>query len=545
MKKTKKRDEVGFALVVALLLLMILSALALTITFTTDSDTLVNGNNRQVELADFAAKAGMEAARDLMSRNNVNSIFATVMGADGTPPGPPLSVPSSSNNSVIYILNEGDKPGSVQPWNADNAYFDDELCHDGYNLGWSASAPSPGVRCTEAAGGSGWYKTIPLTSTNSGGIPFSGTSAALPFRWARIARKLNGSIQNYTVDPTQPASAQVCWNGVSEVVLPITYHYCNEMLNTAEPVFIITSLAVANPNNPSQSARAMVQAEVVVTSSQSFPYGMFAAGTSCPAITLSGGATTDSFNSAEGSYADTNCITKGTCSLAGGNLGTNGGASLSGGNTAVYGSIATAGNCTPAVSINGGASDLGEKTISPYVPVIPPAPNPAPPTTKNNYTKDKDLPPGTYGNINVNSATLTLTPGIYNINSISLGGNSKILIVPSGQVVLNVMGTGQNTPVDLSGGSLSNDTHIATNFIVNYAGTGTVKVTGGSGTYMVVNTPKADVNITGGSDFYGAIMGRTISESGGTMFHFDIAAYQTPESTANYFSIVSMRQLMY
>lgn len=68
--------------------------------------------------------------------------------------------------------------------------------------------------------------------------------------------------------------------------------------------------------------------------------------------------------------------------------------------------------------------------------------------------------------------TLTLAPGIYNINSITLSGGSKVTISPAGQVVLNVTGTGKSKPIDFSGGSISNTTGIAANFQVNYDGTG-------------------------------------------------------------------------
>ena len=37
----------------------------------------------------------------------------------------------------------------------------------------------------------------------------------------------------------------------------------------------------------------------------------------------------------------------------------------------------------------------------------------------------------------------------------------------------------------------------------------------------MVFTPNADVQLTGGSHFYGAILGATVKDAGGTHFHYD------------------------
>ncbi len=57
----------GIALLMALLLLLLLSAIAVALTFTTDSDLMINANFRKEQVASFAAKAGMQEARDRMS----------------------------------------------------------------------------------------------------------------------------------------------------------------------------------------------------------------------------------------------------------------------------------------------------------------------------------------------------------------------------------------------------------------------------------------------------------------------------------------------
>jgi hypothetical protein len=137
-----------------------------------------------------------------------------------------------------------------------------------------------------------------------------------------------------------------------------------------------------------------------------------------------------------------------------------------------------------------------------------------------------------YGDITLTGhGVLCLTPGVYNINSISdTGANTGVVIVPYtsgpltgqyGQVVLNVTGNGQTTPVSLTGNGLQNPTLIPADLQINYAGTGNVKIAGNSESAMVVYAPAANVTLTGGSDFFGAILGRTVTDAGGAAIHYD------------------------
>ena len=100
------------------------------------------------------------------------------------------------------------------------------------------------------------------------------------------------------------------------------------------------------------------------------------------------------------------------------------------------------------------------------------------------------------------------------------------------QVVLNVTGTScsGSTPIDFSGGSVANISGIAANLLVNYAGTQQVKLSGGSATYIVANVPNAAAILSGGSNLYGAIVAKTINDSGGASLHFDNALTTAPSS---------------
>ena len=91
-----------------------------------------------------------------------------------------------------------------------------------------------------------------------------------------------------------------------------------------------------------------------------------------------------------------------------------------------------------------------------------------------------------------------------------------------GPVTLNVTGNGQSTPIDLTGNGAQNPTLNPANLQINYAGTGTIKIAGNSQSAAVVYAPNASVTLTGGSDFYGAILGQMVTDAGGTAIHYDL-----------------------
>ena len=547
MKPCIKNSQSGIALLTSLFGLMLLSAIALGLVYVARTEGLVNYNYRNEQVAYFAAKAGVEEARDRMMPSNAN-YFGGLL---------PTTVPPA-NGSILYLLNEGNSTGSVQPWILPSTYADDELCHDGYAFS-GINVMQPDLRCTQSPGAGSWYNTVASTA------PWNGTSASLAYKWVRVGLKLNNSEQDYPVS-SSGGSAQVCWDGSHEKVLTATS--CQQMAPSMTPVYLITSLGVA-PNG----ARKMVQAEVALIPTQPFIYGMFANGLGCSILNLGGGATTDSFTTANGgTYASTHTNT-------GGDVGANGNVMANGGPTQIGGSVgvlavapyttATEGPCpqnnfTPlggAGMVNNPANTLNT-LAQPVVMPTPPAPNPVPPTTS--YTppscggsgKGKGpssssglcMVPGTYGNISLTGGSnLTLAPGVYNINSISVTGTSTIVISanPPGEVIFNVAGAGTTTPIDLTGSSVSNPTGIANNFQILYGGTGTVKVAGGSSTYMVVYAPNANVMLKGGSDFYGAIAGNSVDDSGGVNFHYDRNVQLNTTPSSGPLVMISFRDVTY
>src|SRR5262249_56821143 len=97
------------------------------------------------------------------------------------------------------------------------------------------------------------------------------------------------------VEPGKAGTNQVCWDGISEKVVPNSATPCNALSPTANPVYLVTALAVT-PGG----ARRMIQQEISQTPIGGFPFGLFATGRGCGALNLSGGSQTFGWDSTTG-----------------------------------------------------------------------------------------------------------------------------------------------------------------------------------------------------------------------------------------------------
>jgi Tfp pilus assembly protein PilX len=278
-------------------------------------------------------------------------------------------------------------------------------------------------------------------------------------------------------------------------------------------------------------------------------WGVFATAIACGAVNLGGGANADSYDSSNITLdGDGQPVTDNT----GARVGTNSNLTVQG-NAQVYGTLSTprtgVGSCKNGAIV--ALTETGQAEVHEGLIQLPQAinfptpdpPNPMPPTTAANMSTntcanlglvapacsgpsgDLTLDPqgGTlvFGNLSLNSGkTLHLKAGTYNVNSMALSGGSTV-IIESGPVVFNIAGTGVAEPIDFTGGTVVNQTFKPTDLQFLYAGTGTLKFTGGNSMAGIVYAPKAGIEVHGGADFYGSIIGATVSDSGGTSYHYD------------------------
>jgi Tfp pilus assembly protein PilX len=348
---------------------------------------------------------------------------------------------------------------------------------------------------------------------------------------------------NSAQPPNYPAAAvQTAFNAaaqgsldVGNVQVSYTAYATLLSMSSTQPTIqtwqIISDGTVNGVRNAEEEVSAVLERQVTPL----FAYAAFATASGCNALSWTGGGTTDSYDSGSIQMSNGEAVTQ----QYGGNIGTNGGLGESGNPTTIYGSLSTpragVGSCSAnnvtAWTQSGGAQVTGGLIQLPQ-PINDPAPappNPLPPTSSVQITSSScsvcsppgTLPPGSYGNVSLSGgAIITLQAGTYNVNSLTLSGQSS-LVIGSGPVILNVAGQGVSTPFDLTGGSITNATLSPKDLQILYAGNGQITLSGGAQASGVVDAPNASVDFSGGSDWYGAVIGQIVNDSGGAAVHYD------------------------
>jgi Tfp pilus assembly protein PilV len=233
MRKNNCRNhERGMALILALLALLLISAVGLGMIYMSSTETSINNNYKDTQLAFFAMRGGLEEMRDRMRTNSVSPVTI------------PTAMPGAAN-SILYIVNPSGATDVVDPKTFGNTYFDDEFCHESF-VGSTVAYVPPGTPCPSAGAPPGGSVAAYVASAS----PFTNTASSLKYKWARITLKQNGTFPNALVDSTQPATSQVCWNSTqAQEVVATALGYANcAAAQTAglmvAPIYLVTALAI-------------------------------------------------------------------------------------------------------------------------------------------------------------------------------------------------------------------------------------------------------------------------------------------------------------
>jgi hypothetical protein len=233
MRKNNGRNpERGMALILALLALLLISAVGLGMIYMSSTESSINTNYKDTQLAFFAMRGGLEEMRDRMRSNSV------------TPIALPAAMPGAAN-SILYITNPAGAADVVDPITFGNTYFDDEFCHESF-VGSTVAYVAPGTPCPAAGAPPAGSVAAYVASAS----PFTNTASSLKYKWTRITLKQNGTFPNALVDSTQPASSQVCWNSATaqEVVSSaLGYANCGAAQTAGlmvAPLYLVTALAI-------------------------------------------------------------------------------------------------------------------------------------------------------------------------------------------------------------------------------------------------------------------------------------------------------------
>jgi len=223
-------------------------------------------------------------------------------------------------------------------------------------------------------------------------------------------------------------------------------------------------------------------------------------------LSASGNITTDSYNSARGSYDPATAGSRGTL--------------CSGGPIALHGSVSVRGD------IRSGKSDrVAMRNASAIV-------------TGNvgSRVKPLDLPPVTVHGIAFSNDNVRLGEAIDGTRDFKLAGD-HVFAVPSGVYFLNNMDlrgsaklkiTGETVIIltgDLNGSGtaeLNNDTELPSNLRI-LATSGRITLAGSKKFHGVIYAPNSRVEVAGNADIYGAIVGKDLRIVGSATAHFDEA----------------------
>lgn len=482
------QKEKGIALIITLILVLVMSVMAVSLMFISQTETWSSLNYRLTSQARDGAEAGVNSAANFLMNTY-------------TPPAPG----STSDPLTGYNYT------SVYPVQAGAANT------SGHDVYLSAN--------TSAQTGTYPASAVQSAFNSTGAGKGSITAGNTTINYATYARLLSMTKLNSAVSGSRAVVQR--WE-------------------------ITSDGTIAGIRAAKVEVSAILEQTIVPT----FVYAAFATNSGCSALTFGGGGTTDSYDS--GTYGGSGTP---TISLSSGNVGTNGNLSTSGNPTTINGNLSTprtgTGTCT-SNNVTAWTGTSGHVTGSiielpqPVVYPTPPVPSPMPPTTSatlnNNATNcagivgctyvggdfylapgtcpPSALGPGLYGNITIKgNVHLSAVAGVgcYNFNSLTENGQGK-LYIDSGPVVLNLAGTGQTTPIDLTGGGLVNTVTPAydpMSFQILYAGTGNIKLAGNSNAIGVMYAPNASYSLTGGSTWYGALIGASLTDMGGTAIHYD------------------------
>jgi hypothetical protein len=328
-----------------------------------------------------------------------------------------------------------------------------------------------------------------------------------------------------------------------------------------------------------------------------YNFAGFSNNSGCGSINFGGGGTIDSYDSSNmtlqggspitqaymgdlGSNGNvntaSNTVVNGTFSSPDTGVGACGGGAgvdaLSGNTTAVTG-CSTATTCVPAP----GLVKLPQ-TVTLVTPQIP-STVPSPATNLGNGDVPLTLTPcsgtcpangannGNYGDIAISGGTnnvatfvpaivnvngvRTCVPGTYYVNSISLDGNASIAVGPCPgtgpgtnppvpaqymPVIINVVGNGQSTPLNIGGNGISNNTFNSTLLQIQYAGTGAINLHGNGNSTAVLYAPNAGITFSGNANWYGSVIGNTIQSNGNAQvsIHYDRALQNNLMTVGNW-----------
>ena len=496
----KRNHEKGSALIFALILLLVLSAMAGSLMFLSTSETYSSMNYRMMTEARYGAEAGVHAVANYLMYIYVPP--TTCAGCNFAGFQTNVYPVTDLNNNPIYLSTL-----TTQQPNYPNGQMQTTFAN-------AMNANQPLQQGGQGANTVTYSASAQLMSMVSI-IPFGTTKPMTIQTWQITA---HGDIANVQ-------------NGEAEVVTTLERYI-----------------------------------------SPAFSYAAFADGSGCGQLSFTGNGTTNGYDSSSlGVVGGAVQAPTGTNLLGyGGNVGTNGNETNSGSNVVINGTLSTP-NAGFGVCSAGGMTGLSGNNLNQVtgglvqmpMPVTYPNPNMTPPPPGSpNITAGQQIgpcvaTPCNFGDISLSgNNTLVLTPGTYNINSISISGNASIKILTpdpvsgaSGPVVLNVANqttatNNFNTPINITGNAINNPTYDPSMLQIlccyqppppaPVPPPATIKIAGNGASAAVVYAPNSIVDMKGNGTFYGSVIANQLLDVGNGAIYYDMKLKKKLFAVGNY-----------
>lgn len=466
----KRNNEKGSALIFALILLLVLSAMAGSLMFLSTSETYSSMNYRMMTEARYGAEAGVHAAANFIMNTYV------------PPAGNPTTQAFPGFITTVYpVTDAGGNLIFLSTLNGQAANYPNGQQQAAFANAMNANQPlQRGGQGANAVTYSASAQLMSMTSI----VPFGTTQPVTVQTWQITA---HGDIANVS-------------NGEAEVVTTLERYI-----------------------------------------SPSFSWAAFADANGCASLSFTGNGTTNGYDSSSLPVVGGAVQAPTAANLLGfgGNVGTNGNETDSGSNVQINGTLSTpnagfgvcsAGNVTAfsgksLSQVTGGSIQLPQAVNFPSPTVYPPG--------ATNISSTQQLgpcvaAPCSYGDITLSGKTnLTLTPGVYNINSISISGQGQLNIAPDpvtgqyGPVVINVAGNNNAAPITITGNAINNPTYDPSMLQITYAGTGTMTIAGNGASAAVIYAPNATADFKGNAAFYGSVIANQLLDVGNGAIYYD------------------------
>jgi Tfp pilus assembly protein PilX len=508
----KRSNQKGVALIFAMIFVLVLSITAVALMFLSQSETFASLNYRLMTQSRYGAEAGLHAAANYLMNNYPQ-------------PGIAVTDPITAYNTNVspVTLLAGGGPIVMGPT-------------------MNSLAPNYPVPTTLLAFNGATQKSL---TTGNNTVNYSVNAELLSMKQVRECQNL------------QPLTAQL-WR--------LTSHGDINGVRNAEV-----------------EVSALLESHVVPC----YNYAGFSTNSGCGSISFNGGGTIDSYDSANMTMSGGSPATQTYM----GNLGSNGNVNTASG-TMINGSFSSpdsgVGACGAGAGVDalsGGGTVTGCSTASTCIPapglvklpqtvalVTPQIPNAVPPPAPA-VSGTTTLTPcatncpqngannGNYGDIGLSGNPSNIVtfvpaivggncvPGTYYVNSISLTGQASLAIGPcpgtgpgTGNpavyvpVIINVVGAGQATPLDIGGNGIANPTFNSTMLQIQYGGTGVINLHGNGSSTAVLYAPNSPITFSGNANWYGSVIGNTIQSNGGASvsIHYDRALQNNLATVGNW-----------